>query len=118
MQNEQTREERRSSLKKVILCVYTYGRTVFRINANGPFKVLAKINDNAYKIDIPMDYGVSTTFNVSDLSPYFGPSESRKTPLQEGEDDEDTTTIDKSPTIIGPITRSRDKQINDQVNAN
>ena len=34
------------------------------------------------------------------------------------EDDEDTTTIDKSPTIIGPITRSRAKQISDQVNAN
>ena len=84
---------------------------------DGPFKVLAKINDNAYKIDLPMDYGVSPTFNVSDLSPYFGPSDSRTNPLQEGEDDEDTTTIDKSPTIIGPITRSRAKQISDQVNA-
>ena len=85
---------------------------------DGPFKVLVKINDNAYMIDLPMDYGVSPTFNVSDLSPYFGPSDSRTNPLQEGEDDEDTTTIDKSPTIIGPITRSRAKQISDQVNAN
>ena len=31
--------------------------------------------------------------------------------------DEDTTTIDKSPTIIGPITRSRVKLISDKVNA-
>ena len=38
---------------------------------DGPFKVLAKINDNAYKIDLSMNYGVSTTFSVSNLSPYF-----------------------------------------------
>ncbi|PKI75302.1 hypothetical protein CRG98_004342 [Punica granatum] len=35
----------------------------------GPFQVVAKINDNAYKIDLPGEYNVSPTFNVSDLSP-------------------------------------------------
>ena len=38
--------------------------------ANGPFKVLQRINDNAYKIELPGNYGVQETFNVADLSPY------------------------------------------------
>ncbi|KAL4279716.1 hypothetical protein GQ457_03G019060 [Hibiscus cannabinus] len=37
---------------------------------DGPFQVVAKMNDNAYKLDLPSEYNVSATFNVSDLSPY------------------------------------------------
>ena len=43
--------------------------------ADGPFRVTQKINDNAYKIELPGDYGVSATFNVVDLSPYFDDEE-------------------------------------------
>ena len=39
-------------------------------SAEGPFKVLETVNDNTYKIDLPDDYQVSATFNVSYLSPY------------------------------------------------
>ena len=40
---------------------------------DGPCKLLKRINDNAYVIDILTDkYLVSNTFNVADLSPYNG----------------------------------------------
>ena len=54
----------------------------------GPFKVLAKINDNAYSVDIPIaELGdVSNSFNVVDLSPYDGEdlAASRSTPFEGG----------------------------------
>jgi hypothetical protein len=73
----------------------------------GPYNILEKINDNAYKLELPPEFRVSPTFNITDLKPYLGGEdelESRTTPLQEGEDDEDITSIH---TINGPITRSR-----------
>jgi translation initiation factor IF-1 len=81
----------------------------------GPYKVLAKINDNAYTLELPPDFGVSPTFNISDLKPYMGDEdeiESRTTTIQEKEDDEDITSIH---TMNGPITRSRARQLNLQV---
>jgi hypothetical protein len=95
----------------------------------GPFKVLTKINDNAYILDLPAEFGVSTSFNVVDLKPYLGENEelpSRTTSVQEGEDDEDTTStstlVAPSPTPVPappssappsrPITRSCARQFN------
>jgi hypothetical protein len=92
--------------------------------ADGPFKVLEKINENAYKLDLPVDFGVSPTFNIADLKPYLGEEdelESRTTQMQEGEDDVDINTSDTStPThnqISGPITRARARQLNNQVSS-
>ncbi|GJS54906.1 RNA-directed DNA polymerase [Tanacetum coccineum] len=60
---------------------------------DSPFRVLKKINDNAYKIELPGHYNVYATFNVADLSPYKGDSDdepdSRSSLFQEGEDDVD-----------------------------
>ena len=96
--------------------------------ADGPFKVLHKINDNAYKVQLPADFGVSSSFNIADLTPYLGENdtfESRTTLLQEGEDDEDITIIDTtipmttSPFVAnqGPMTRARARKLNYQVNS-
>lgn len=43
----------------------------FMSRAYGPFKVLERIDESAYKIDLPREFGVSPTFNVGDLSPYL-----------------------------------------------
>ncbi|GKD48345.1 hypothetical protein Tco_1277321 [Tanacetum coccineum] len=60
--------------------------------ANGPFKVLKRIGDNAYKIELSESYEVSDIFNVTDLSPYYQDSESRDSRmslLKQGERDTD-----------------------------
>jgi hypothetical protein len=51
---------------------------------DGPFKVICKINNNAYEIDLPDTNGVSSSFNVADLSPFFGFEELRTTLFQGG----------------------------------
>ena len=87
--------------------------------AAGPFKVIEKINDNAYKLELPAYFGVSPTFNISDLRPYLGEEDempSRTSSIQEGEDDEDIPTHDDSSVAMqGPITRSRACQLQYQV---
>jgi len=95
--------------------------------AAGPFKVLQQINENAYKLDLLTDFGVSPTFNIADLKPYLGDGdelESRTTQMQDGEDDEDigttytsTPTPTPLPTPLGPLTRARARQLNHQVSS-
>jgi len=62
---------------------------------DGPFQVLERINNNAYRLDLPEEYRVNNTFNITDLVPFAGVADSddersthlRTNPLQEGEDD-------------------------------
>jgi len=73
MKNERFSEQRKSKLKP---------------KRDGPFQVLERINDNAYKVDLPGEYGVSVTFNVSDLSLFDirnDSQHSRKNDFQKGD---------------------------------
>ncbi|WVZ93706.1 hypothetical protein U9M48_039666 [Paspalum notatum var. saurae] len=113
----------------------TLRRSKLMPRAAGPFKVLTKINDNTYILDLPAEFGVSTSFNVADLKPYVGEDEelpSRATSVLEGEDDEDinykmSTSTPAAPfpappdapspqappsSSSGPITRSRARDLN------
>lgn len=38
----------------------------------GPCRILKKINDNAYKVELPIHIHTHPTFSVQDLTPYHG----------------------------------------------
>jgi hypothetical protein len=78
---------------------------------DGPFQVLKRINDNAYKLDLLGEYNVSATFNISDLSPFGVGNELDlwTNPFQEEGNDEgmaSTRSWNANPTQvpIGPVT--------------
>ncbi|KAG7583645.1 Integrase catalytic core [Arabidopsis suecica] len=55
---------------------------------DGPFKVLKRINNNAYSLDLQGKYNVSNSFNVADLIPFIADNtDLRSNPSQLGEDD-------------------------------
>ena len=88
------------------------------------FKLLARYNDNAYKIDLPRDkYNVSDIFNVKDLSPFHGDEEfDPRTDLPQGRGDDA-----EHPKVIpmdlpsshqvssGPMTRARARALETEV---
>ena len=91
-----------------------------------PFKVLQRINNNTYKLELPSEYGnVSATFNVSDLSLFDVGDEdgadSRTNPLEERENDvisssklrskDPQASQDPLQVQQGPMTRSKTKKL-------
>jgi hypothetical protein len=81
------------------------------------FQILERINDNVYKVDLSGEYGVSTTFNFSDLTLFDVGDDSRSNPFKERGDDEDQPNTkrnhanDPLEVPIGPITRAKAKKL-------
>ena len=87
--------------------------------ANGPFEVLEKINDKAYKADLPGDYCVSATFNVSALRSYLKNdhlANLRPNFSKQGENDEGPSNKSKEDPQISPSNRNSQVQAQDCVN--
>ncbi|XP_028756061.1 uncharacterized protein LOC114715390 [Neltuma alba] len=62
-------------------------KSKLHLRGDGPFQVLERINDNAYKIDFPSSYGnVSATFNVANSS-LFDIADLRTNPFEHGGND-------------------------------
>jgi len=61
--------------------------------SDGPFGIVEQIGPNAYKADLYGDYGLSASFNVADLRPYFDEEQEiqslRSNSNQPGEGDSD-----------------------------
>jgi len=63
----------------------------------GPFKVLQRVGPNAYVLDLPHDFGISSTFNIEDLVAYHKPlpipDDPFEIPLNSPSDDPIETSI-------------------------
>ena len=90
----------------------TQRRSKLLPRGDGPFQILERINDNAYKLDLPGEYNVSASFNVTDLNPFDVGDDLRTNPFQEEGNDANQSTTPKEPiqVPIGPVTRARAKK--------
>jgi len=85
---------------------------------DGSFQVLERINDNAYKVDLLSEYGVSATFNVADVTLFGIGFDLRPNPFEERGDDMDQPAYTKDPLHVPsePITRSKVKALKEALN--
>ena len=75
------------------------------------FQILERINDNAYKIYLLGEYGISATFNVYSLSLFnVGDNSKSNSFKKRGDDVIQTTPKDLLEVPVGPITRSKGKK--------
>ncbi|GJX75473.1 hypothetical protein Tco_0314068 [Tanacetum coccineum] len=51
----------------------TKRQSKLRSRSDGPFRVLAQVNNNAYKVSLPRTPKEAASFNVADIEPYYDP---------------------------------------------
>ena len=83
---------------------------------DGPFQNIERINDNAYKVDLPGEYDVSDTFNVADLSCFDVGDDSRSNSFEERGDYVIQAPNDPLKVSVGPVTRLRAKRFKEAFN--
>jgi hypothetical protein len=83
---------------------------------DGPFQIIERINDNAYKMDLPGEYDVSVTFNVAELSLFDVGDDSRLNSFEERGDDAIQAPKDPMDVPVGPITRLKAKRFKEVFN--
>ncbi|GJT63130.1 RNA-directed DNA polymerase [Tanacetum coccineum] len=97
-------------------CFPTKHRSKLSPRSDGPFKVLEKVNDNVYKIDLSGN--VSTSCNMADLQPYYDPDEPlpslRTNSFEDVEDDRQEEEPDSSPSESSPDTSPLDSSQSQQ----
>ncbi|XP_071914045.1 uncharacterized protein [Coffea arabica] len=91
---------------------------------DGPFQVVERINDNAYKLDLPGEYGVHATFNVANLSPFhaddeldLGTNRLQEEGIDEGLKAGQTQVVQVIQVPSGPVTRARAKKMRESLQA-
>uniref|UniRef100_A0A2N9HD78 Integrase catalytic domain-containing protein n=1 Tax=Fagus sylvatica TaxID=28930 RepID=A0A2N9HD78_FAGSY len=66
------------------VCFMSYfWRTLWHACSAGPFKILKWVGPNAYLLDLPLDYGISFTFNIEDFVVFKGTAVIPDTPFDE-----------------------------------
>ena len=96
------------------------------LRQEGPFQVIERINDNAYKTNLPSEYNVNVTFNVADLSPYDVGEDLRTNPFEKRGNDatqgleqvnsSSSTLKDPLQVPSGPITKAQARRIKEALN--
>ena len=91
----------------------TQRRSKLLPKGDGHFQVLERINDNAYKLDLPSEFNVSVTFIVTNLSLFYLGDNLSTNSLQEEGNDRGMAkewSVDPLEITLSPMTRARAKR--------